>query len=182
MPPSFHRPDDTCSLRIFRRRLDTAVSAKAAGLSNQAISSNGFGSSRWRDHGGEVDASVIRGLYETADRGGIDRARHLALGELWIDGSVKDASTRIWPQTERMKAALVMARLWPNERALYETAAIDAWAGMQLFILPKNCGLFRDKLRADGSFVAEGALASSLYHIVCAISELVRYVDNKVRQ
>ena len=58
-------------------------------------------------------ASVIRGLYETADRHGLDRARSLALGELWIEGGVKDAGARMWPQTERMKAALAMARLWP---------------------------------------------------------------------
>jgi hypothetical protein len=37
-------------------------------------------------------------------------------------------------------------------------------------------GLFRDKRREDGGFVEEGALASSLYYIMGAISELVRYV------
>jgi hypothetical protein len=34
-------------------------------------------------------------------------------------------------------------------------------------------------MRADGTFIAEGALASSLFHIVCAISELVRYADRE---
>lgn len=135
--------------------------------------------SRWRGHGGDVDLSIIRGLYETADRYGIDRSRSLALGEIWADGRVKDAGSRLWPQTERMKAALAMARLWPRERAIHEEAAIDAWAGMQRFILPGNRGLFRDKSRADGTFVPEGALASSLYHVVGAISELIRYADGK---
>lgn len=132
---------------------------------------------RWREHGGTVDVSVIRGLYETADRHGLDRARSLALGELWIEGGVKDAGVRMWPQTERMKAALAMARLSADAREIYEEAAMDAWRGIQLFIAPDAPGLFRDKRREDGSFVDEGALASSLYHIMGAISELVRYVN-----
>ena len=136
---------------------------------------------RWRDHGGAVDASVIRKLYEVADRHGVDHARRLTLRELWIDGGVKDAGARMWAQTERLKAALTMARLWPGERILHEQAAIDAWQGMQVFILAEAPGLFRDKLRADGAFVAEGALASSLYHIVCAVSELVRYANGDVK-
>ena len=136
---------------------------------------------RWRRRGGAVDPSVIRGLYETADRHGLDRAQSLALGELWIDGGVKDAGARMWPQTERMKAALAMARMWPDEREIHEEAAVDAWRGMKLFITPETPGLFWDKRREDGVFVDEGALASSLYHIICAISELVRYVKSKPR-
>ena len=84
---------------------------------------------------------------------------------------------RMWPQTERMKAALAMARLSADAREIYEEAAMDAWRGIQLFIAPDAPGLFRDKRREDGSFVDEGALASSLYHIMGAISELVRYVN-----
>ena len=136
---------------------------------------------RWRDHGGDVDLSVIRGLYAAADANGVDRTRSLALGELWMDGSVKDAGARMWPQTERMKAALAMARLWPEEQARFEADAVDAWAGVQRFIFPENRGLFRDKMKADGAFIAEGALASSLFHIVCAISELVRYANREAR-
>jgi mannose-6-phosphate isomerase len=136
---------------------------------------------RWRDHGGDVDLSVIRGLYAAADANGVDRTRSLALGELWMDGSVKDAGARMWPQTERIKAALAMARLWPEEQARFEADAVDAWAGVQRFIFPENRGLFRDKMKADGAFIAEGALASSLFHIVCAISELVRYANREAR-
>lgn len=136
---------------------------------------------RWRAHGGDVELGIIRRLYENADRHGIDRANNIAVAEIWIDGRVKDASSRLWPQTERMKAALALARLYPDERALYEEAAIDSWRGMQRFICPANRGLFRDKWRADGSFAPEGALASSLYHIIAALSELIRYAEEKGR-
>ena len=71
-----------------------------------------------------------------------------------------------------------MARLWPQEREIHEASAGGAWRGMQAFIYPENPGLFRDKRRADGSFADESALASSLYHIVCALSELFRYIED----
>jgi mannose/cellobiose epimerase-like protein (N-acyl-D-glucosamine 2-epimerase family) len=133
---------------------------------------------RWRRLGGAVDPSVIRGLYETADRHGLDRTQSLTLGELWIEGGVKDAGARMWPQTERMKASLAMARMFPRDREIHEEAAIDAWRGMQLFVVPETPALFRDKCREDGVFVDESALASSLYHIICAISELIGYVKS----
>lgn len=136
---------------------------------------------RWRAHGGDVDLGVIRRLYENADRNGIDRADGIAVAELWIDGRIKDAGSRLWPQTERMKAALALARLFPRDRRVHEETAIDAWRGMQRFICPENGGLFRDKLKADRTFVPEGALASSLYHIVAAISELIRYAEGQSR-
>ena len=80
-----------------------------------------------------------------------------------MDGSVKDAGTRMWPQTERMKAALAMARLSPEEQARFEADAVDAWAGVEMFIFPENRGLFRDKMNADGAFIAEGALAARCF-------------------
>jgi mannose-6-phosphate isomerase len=132
----------------------------------------------WRRAGGAVELSVIRRLYEIADGGGLDRAQGLALNELWIDGGVKDAGSRLWAQTERMKAALVMARLWPKEREIHEASAADAWRGVKTFIAPENPGLFRDKRRPDGGFADEEALASSLYHVTCALSELLRYVED----
>ena len=130
---------------------------------------------RWRAQGGDVDLSVIRALYEFADGFGLDAEQSLAISETLLDGGVKDASARLWPQTERMKAAIALARLYPEEHPRFEDAVEDAWRGLQHFICAETPGLFRDKRRPDGSFAAEGALASSLYHIVAAVSELIHY-------
>ncbi len=130
---------------------------------------------RWRAHGGDIPLTTIRRLYEIADQRGVERATSTVRAEIWIDGRVKDAGARLWQQTERMKAALALARLFPQERARFEESAIDSWRGMQRFIFPRHRGLFRDKLTADGAFLPEPALASSLYHIVGALSELDRY-------
>lgn len=130
---------------------------------------------RWRAHGGDVDLSVIRGLYEFADGFGLDAKQSLAVSETLLDGAVKDASARLWPQAERMKAAITLAQLYPLERPRFEAAAEDAWRGLQHFTCTETPGLFRDKRQPDGSFAAEGALASSLYHVVAAVSELIHY-------
>lgn len=130
---------------------------------------------RWRGHGGDLDLSVPRQLYEFADRHGLDARRSLTISETFDDGSVRDAGARLWPQAERIKAAISFARLYPEERTRFEADAQDAWRGLQRFIDEKTPGLFRDKRKPDGSFAPEGALASSLYHIVGGVSELVRY-------
>jgi mannose/cellobiose epimerase-like protein (N-acyl-D-glucosamine 2-epimerase family) len=130
---------------------------------------------RWRAHGHDVDLSIPRRLYDFADRHGLNARQPLTVSETLDDGVVRDGGARLWPQTERLKAAIAFARLYPEERRRFEADAEDAWRGLQLFIDDRNPGLFRDKRRPDGSFAQEGALASSLYHIVGGVSELVRY-------
>ena len=132
---------------------------------------------RWRAHGGAVSLSFPQRLYAFADEVGLDPSATLAISETFIDGRVRDAGARLWPQTERLKAAIAFARLDPAKRQRFESDAADAWRGLQLFIDAKTPGLFRDKRKPDGAFAPEGALASSLYHLVGAFSELVRYVE-----
>jgi mannose/cellobiose epimerase-like protein (N-acyl-D-glucosamine 2-epimerase family) len=132
---------------------------------------------RWRAHGGAIDLSVPRRLYDFADTYGLDRRESLVVNEALLDGSVRDPGARLWPQAERMKAAIRLAGLSPQERGRFEADAQDAWRGMQHFIDSRDPGLFRDKRRPDGRFAPEGALASSLYHIVGAVCELVRYAE-----
>lgn len=112
---------------------------------------------------------------------GVDLEQGLVVNEVWVEGGVKDAGARLWPQTERLKAALAMARLWPSEGATFEETACHAWRGIQMFIHPKEPGLFRDKRAADGTFGDEAALASSLYHMVGAVSALLFYTGVNTR-
>jgi mannose/cellobiose epimerase-like protein (N-acyl-D-glucosamine 2-epimerase family) len=51
-------------------------------------------------------------------------------------------------------------------------SAVRAATAMQSFLDTPVKGLWRDKQRADGSFVDEPAPASTFYHILCAIYEL----------
>jgi mannose/cellobiose epimerase-like protein (N-acyl-D-glucosamine 2-epimerase family) len=125
---------------------------------------------RWSRLRGRGDAhkAALR-LYEIGVSHGIDRARGIAFDQLLDDFTTYKDGARLWPQTERIKAALILAdAIGDPDRS----GAVDAVEGLKRYLNTPTPGLWRDKMRADGSFVEEPAPASSFYHIVCAISEL----------
>ncbi|HUO53397.1 MAG TPA: AGE family epimerase/isomerase, partial [Rhodoblastus sp.] len=92
---------------------------------------------------------------------GVDAGGGVAINEVMTDGRVRNGAARLWPQTERLKAALARYRRTGDPRESAEAAA--AFAGLlQYFDTPKR-GVWRDKLRADGSWIEEPAPGSSLY-------------------
>ena len=115
----------------------------------------------------------LSGLYRAGLRG-VDSGRGIAINALWDDFSIRDADARLWPQTERIKASLTMARLTHDVagQAEHFTQAALAATGLQSYLATPVRGLWRDKWRSDGSFVEEPSPASSFYHIVCALLEL----------
>ena len=57
---------------------------------------------------------ISDGMARFARRHGLDPARGVAINEVMIDGSVRNPAARLWPQSERLKAAL--ARLSAHRR------------------------------------------------------------------
>lgn len=96
---------------------------------------------------------------------GVDRVRNVAVDVLWDDLSVRQASARLWPQTERLKAALVMQD---------EAEALAAANSLARYLETPVRGLWRDRMTPEGAFVDEPAPASSFYHIVGAIAPLLQ--------
>ena len=119
---------------------------------------------RWgRARGDDWSAGAAARLHDAGLRG-VDPSRGVALDELDDDFGVRSARARLWPQTERLKAALILGREAPDGHAA------EALKGLRLYLQPG--GLWRDKQEADGRFVDEPAPASSLYHIVAAWLQL----------
>ena len=117
---------------------------------------------KWATARGEPDAAeAARRLYDTGLTG-VDQRREVAVGVLWDDLTVRDGMARLWPQTEYLKASLVLGQ---------EAEALSAAAGLARYLDVPTRGLWRDKLRPDGSFVEEPAPASSLYHLAMAVFE-----------
>ncbi|WP_372706614.1 AGE family epimerase/isomerase, partial [Brevundimonas sp.] len=123
---------------------------------------------RLRDDAGAVNAAAR--LYEIGTRG-VDERRGVAIDALNDDLSVRSDQARLWPQTERLKAALILAETAEGGR---RTSLLDdarkALAGLQRYLEPS--GLWRDKMRMDASFVDEPAPASSFYHVMAAYEQL----------
>lgn len=137
---------------------------------------------RWSRHSGDDRClAAAERLVAIGETYGVDPVRNVAVNEIWDDFSAKDASARLWPQTERVKAhcALLAVRNDARLRRDSINKLLKALDGMRQYLTGGVRGLYRDRMLADGSFVEESAPASTLYHIVCAIQELcaVSYED-----
>jgi mannose-6-phosphate isomerase len=123
---------------------------------------------RWANLRGRADVHAIaRGLFATGTQG-VDAARHAAMDEMGGDLKVRRATARLWPQTERLKAALLLAE-GGEDRDFYLGEAANAAQCLWGYLETPLQGLWRDKMGLDGRYADEPAPASSLYHIACAI-------------
>jgi mannose-6-phosphate isomerase len=112
---------------------------------------------------GRADAeAAARRLFENGLKG-VDAARNVAVNALWDDFTVRDGAARLWPQTERLKAAIVLGN---------EAQAVSAAEGLAQYLDVPARGAWRDRLLADGTFVDEPAPATSFYHLMVAILQL----------
>jgi len=94
----------------------------------------------------------------------------LATNSLLDDFSSHDAGARLWPQTERLKAAALAARCTGDAR--YLSIAVAAADGVLRYLDSPTPGLWYDRIDASGKLVDEPAPASSFYHLVAAIAEI----------
>jgi mannose-6-phosphate isomerase len=130
---------------------------------------------RWgRLRGDQTARQAARRLFEIGTVHGIDPARGVAVHALLDDFSVHEPMARLWPQTERIKVALILAQGadTPEQATRYFDEAALGIQGLEKYLATPIPGLWRDKLKPDGVFIEEPAPASSFYHIVCAIAEL----------
>ena len=113
-------------------------------------------------HAADVEAVCDR-LFTMAEAHGVDAATGLAYDELHSDGSLKTRSSRLWPQTERLKALAC--------RPAGEGALVPALEALRRYRDGVPPGLWHERLLPDGGVTGEPAPASSLYHLTCAIEE-----------
>ena len=117
-------------------------------------------------------ADAARRLFEAGERG-VDPARGAVMDCLNADFSPRERTARLWPQTERLKAAHLLARrAGPDRREIYLAAAREAAGALARYLDVPLPGLWRDRMDADGGFVEGPAPGSSLYHLVAAIAEV----------
>jgi mannose/cellobiose epimerase-like protein (N-acyl-D-glucosamine 2-epimerase family) len=120
----------------------------------------------------DVKSAALR-LIEIAEEHGV---RHgVAINALLDDFSMHDGMARLWPQTERIKAAALAARLTRDD--CYWGIAAEAANGLLKYLNTGVRGLWHDRMNPDGSFIHEPAPASSFYHIVAAVAELTESLD-----
>jgi mannose-6-phosphate isomerase len=117
---------------------------------------------RWGKMGRPEATATARKLFENGVAG-YDSGREVAIMALFDDLTPMDPVARLWPQTEYIKAAVILGE---------DSHILTAARALRRYLDTPALGVWRDKLLPDNSFVEEPAPASSLYHIVAACAEL----------
>lgn len=87
-------------------------------------------------------------------------------------GKVVSATSRLWTHCERLKAAISSYEISNDECAL---KAIDqSFSQIQSYYVGPHLALAYERKTQNGEFLRQNSRASSLYHVVCALSELLR--------
>ena len=111
-------------------------------------------------------------LYAFANRRGRDPKTGLVLDVVDRSGAVRDGGSRIWPQTEAIKAHLAMAdgaEIARNIGNLFER-----------FIAGNRAGTWTEHLAPDGAGKSDRIPSSTLYHVFSAFSELERVFGSAI--
>ena len=118
---------------------------------------------RWSRLSGDIRAHDAALTLFAAGLRGVDTGRGVAIDETDINFIPRRSTARLWPQAEWLKAACIL-----GDTIQKDAAAATLWR----YLETPTEGLWRDKMREDGSFVDEPSPASSLYHLICATASL----------
>ena len=134
--------------------------------------------SRWGRTHREARAELAAHRLFAAGARGIDAVRGVAVDALNEDMTVRSSRARLWPQTERLKAALYLHET-SGEDGYLDHARAAAESLWRYLDVPTR-GLWRDKLMPTNRFVEEPAPASSLYHVLGAVQALKRFAAARI--
>lgn len=117
-------------------------------------------------------ANLGQQLAQTGENHGIGPLG-FAVNEISAQMDIIDGRHRLWPQTERIKAHTALYAQAANEsgRILTLNNIAQGLKNMRRFFEHPVQGQWWEHLAPDGTPMHEPSRASSLYHIVCAISE-----------
>ncbi|MDP8985129.1 MAG: AGE family epimerase/isomerase [Pseudomonadota bacterium] len=125
-----------------------------------------------RHPGSPVREAALR-LIGIGERCGVHQG--VAINALLDDFSIHDPNARFWPQTERLKAALLAAQLTGEEQ--YWSMAAAATDSLFPYLDTPVAGLWLDVQLPNGKLVDAPAPASTFYHLVGAIVALDTTLD-----
>jgi mannose-6-phosphate isomerase len=125
---------------------------------------------RWGAHRDSRSRHAALRLIDVGEHYGVRAG--FAINAVLDDFTTHDANARLWPQTERLKAALLAAEITGEPH--YLTMAITAAGALVCYLNTRVAGLWFDQRLADGQWPVEPSPASSFYHIVGAIRALAR--------
>ena len=126
---------------------------------------------RWGRAKGDETAEALASLLFAVGEAGVDPDTGLVVDRLNEDLTVLRGSARLWPQTERVKAALWLDQSVRSPEEDFRSMALESADVLQRYLRLDAPGLWTDAARRS-KVVAVPALASSFYHLMGAIDAL----------
>jgi mannose-1-phosphate guanylyltransferase / mannose-6-phosphate isomerase len=130
---------------------------------------------RWARRRNEPGAELAARRLFAAGARGIDPVRGVAVDAMNEDMTIRTSRARLWPQTERLKAALLLNEGRSEVDDSYLAHALAAAESLWRYLEMPTRGLWRDKLTPTNRFIDEPSPASSFYHIICAVAALKQF-------
>jgi len=112
----------------------------------------------------------VDALYNSAIKNGLNKETGFLTNEYRLDGTISNGSSRLWPQTEFIKACIARYRLGHTD-ALAQAATIIENL-FKYFLHTPLCGGWHDNLDGEGNVNSSQMPASTFYHLACAVNEL----------
>ncbi len=126
----------------------------------------------------------IRALVRFSETYGLNAATGAVMNSVRDDGVPIDRGSRIWPNTERLKAAIALYELDGADPRPVITATCRVLFNHYLTSSPEieiPGGTWIDAFDGDGRPQAERIPASTFYHLFLAFAEILRVEDGLVR-
>jgi mannose/cellobiose epimerase-like protein (N-acyl-D-glucosamine 2-epimerase family) len=115
---------------------------------------------------------LVYGLTSFAEAFGVDRDAGRTFNSVRDDGIPLDRNSRVWPNTERIRAAVAMFEIDGRDpRPIFEQSG-RLLLGRYLSHSPR--GTWIEQLGSDGAPRADMIPASTLYHLFSAFAEMLR--------
>jgi mannose/cellobiose epimerase-like protein (N-acyl-D-glucosamine 2-epimerase family) len=130
--------------------------------------------------GGVDMRHYITALVESAERNGVDPETGATFNVVRRDGVVLDRGIRVWPNAERIQAAVAMFET--EGRDPRPVFAQSAGVLLEKFLTGTPRGTWREQFDADGTFKADKIPTSTLYHLTIAFLEMLRVEEAVTRR
>jgi len=114
-------------------------------------------------------------LYHNALKLGLDKKSGLLFDEVCISGAVIKKSKRCWPMTEWIKASLAQSSIADDEYDYSSDALAAVTQLSNRYLDAFQSGQYVDSVDKNDKVVVSSAPASTLYHLMTAAIEVVRF-------